>query len=139
MADNSQQGSGTQSLSSADQSTAGSSAYASYYGYGSSNTGGSTAPSGQAGKYDAAMAAAQQFNAWQQQPPTPAAPTAATTAPPSAPTQSGQSTAAPPASAYAGYYSGYAAYGAGYGTAPTGATPAVTSASTVPQYYAGYR
>ncbi|CAL8097417.1 unnamed protein product [Calicophoron daubneyi] len=110
-------------------------AYASYYNY---PTTGGNGTSATGGKYDAAMAAAQQFNAWHQQPSSLTGSNSTGNPPPTtaagstAPTQPG-------ASAYANYYGGYSTYGAAYGAQAPGSGTAPGSTQQMSQYYSGYR
>ncbi|KAF8564408.1 hypothetical protein P879_02611 [Paragonimus westermani] len=125
-----------QSSSATDASAAlAAAAYASYYGYGATTEPGAASASGTSQpSATGAMAAAQQFNAWQQQ--SAGGPTAAATTTPSVTTPQQGSAAA----AYGSYYPGYSAYAAGYGTTnPSQTAPAAPSAQTMPQYYGGYR
>ncbi|VDQ06747.1 unnamed protein product, partial [Trichobilharzia regenti] len=132
--------SATTTSASSDQSAT-AAAYASYY-YGTSqNVPVSTQGSG---KYDAAMAAAQQFNAWQQQQTPSAVSGSVSSSVPSAPT----ATVTPQtqtSNPYASYYAGYSSYPSSYGNMPLGGAPGTVPTATAPaaptmsQYYAGYR
>ncbi|KAH8867594.1 Heterogeneous nuclear ribonucleoprotein U-like protein 1 [Schistosoma japonicum] len=116
-------------------------AYASYY-YGASQ---SSAGSAQGtGKYDAAMVAAQQFNAWQQQQQPSAVSGSVSSSVSSAPTATVTPQTQTP-NPYASYYHGYSTYPSSYSTMPIGGAPpggvptAVPPAPTMSQYYTGYR
>lgn len=113
-------------------------AYASYY-YGAST---GTAPP-QGVKYDAAVAAAQQFNAWRQQNTTVSGSTPVGQLPTTLATAAASGSAA-----YTSYYQGYPNYPAGYGSVPATAAASTGGASntsnpaaaqTMPPYYGGYR
>ncbi|CAI2735211.1 unnamed protein product [Schistosoma spindalis] len=125
-----------------DHSTPTAAAYASYY-YGAPQ--GATGSTQGAGKYDAAMVAAQQFNAWQQQQQPSAVSGSVSSSVPSAPTAT-VTPQTPAANPYASYYPGYSTYPSGYGTIPVGGAPpggvptaAAPPAPTMSQYYTGYR
>ncbi|CAH8679688.1 unnamed protein product [Schistosoma rodhaini] len=129
--------SATTTTATSDHSTPAAAAYASYY-YGAPQS--ATGSTQGAGKYDAAMAAAQQFNAWQQQQQPSAVSGSVSSSVPSAPT----ATVTPTANPYASYYPGYSTYPSGYGTIPVGGAPpgGVPTAAAPPamsQYYTGYR
>ncbi|CAH8658212.1 unnamed protein product [Heterobilharzia americana] len=127
----------TTTSTASDQSAA--AAYASYY-YGAPQSAGVTTQG--AGKYDAAMAAAQQFNAWQQQQQPSAVSGSVSSSVPSAPTAT-VTPQTPSVNPYASYYPGYSTYPSSYGTMPVGGVPPGTMptapAPTMGQYYTGYR
>ncbi|CAH8677404.1 unnamed protein product [Schistosoma haematobium] len=122
-----------------DHSTPAAAAYASYY-YGAPQS--ATGSTQGAGKYDAAMVAAQQFNAWQQQQQPSAVSGSVSSSVPSAPTAT-VTPQTPAANPYASYYPGYSTYPSGYGTIPVGGAPGGVATAAAPpamsQYYTGYR